>query len=160
LTPAAVKAAAGATEHLLLAPVADLAGTIADLRAHGLRAIGADQDGALSYSQADFRGPLALVVGSEGFGISGQLRRRLDQVVRIPMRGKVASLNAAVAGSVLLFAAAEQRGDAQPPTAAESDDAGRETTTAVAVGAAAETADATGAEPIAGDLLPDDTAGG
>ena len=48
LTPAAVKAAAGATEHLLLAPVADLAGTIADLRAHGLRAIGADQDGALT----------------------------------------------------------------------------------------------------------------
>jgi tRNA G18 (ribose-2'-O)-methylase SpoU len=51
------------------------------------------------------------VVGSEGFGISGQLRRRMDQAVRIPMRGKVASLNAAVAGSVLLFAAAEQRGE-------------------------------------------------
>jgi len=124
LTPAAVKAAAGATEHLLLAPVADLAGTIADLRAHGLRAIGADQGGALSYSQADLRGPLALVVGSEGFGISGQLRRRLDQVVRIPMRGKVASLNAAVAGSVLLFAAAEQRGEAPPPAEEAAADAG------------------------------------
>ena len=116
LTPAAVKAAAGATEHLLLAPVADLAGTLADLRAHGLRAIGADQAAALSYAEADLRGPLALVVGSEGFGISGQLRRRLDQTVRLPMRGKVASLNAAVAGSVLLFAAADGRETALAPS--------------------------------------------
>jgi len=159
LTPAAVKAAAGATEHLLLAPVADLAGTIADLRAHGLRAIGADQDGALSYSQADFRGPLALVVGSEGFGISGQLRRRLDQVVRIPMRGKVASLNAAVAGSVLLFAAAEQRGDAPPPTGSEA--AGADPAPTEEDGATpAETVAEVDAEPTAGELLPDDTQAG
>ena len=113
LTAAAVKASAGASEHLLLAPVADLAGAIADLRGHGLRAVGADQEAALPYTQADLRGPLALVVGSEGFGISGQLRRRLDMTVRIPMRGKVGSLNAAVAGSVLLFAAAEGRGRAE-----------------------------------------------
>jgi 23S rRNA (guanosine2251-2'-O)-methyltransferase len=111
LTPAAIKASAGATEHLLLAPVENLGSTIADLRGRGLRTIGADQEASLSYSQADLRGPLAIVVGSEGFGISGQLRRRMDQAVRIPMRGKVASLNAAVAGSVLLFAAAEQRGE-------------------------------------------------
>ena len=112
LTAAAVKASAGASEHLLLAPVADLAGAIADLRGHGLRAVGADQEAALPYTQADLRGPLALVVGSEGFGISGQLRRRLDMTVRLPMRGKVGSLNAAVAGSVLLFAAAEGRAPA------------------------------------------------
>ncbi len=115
LTPAAIKASAGATEHLLLAPVADLAGTLADLRGHGLRAIGADQDAALGYAEADLRGPLALVVGSEGFGIPGQLRRRVDMTVRIPMRGRIASLNAAVAGSVLLFAAAAQRGDEPSP---------------------------------------------
>lgn len=122
LTAAAIKAAAGATEHLLLAPVADLAGTLADLRARGVRTIGADQSASLSYSQVDLRGALAIVVGSEGFGISGQLRRRLDQTVRIPMRGKVASLNAAVAGSVLLFAAAEQRGDAIPAPSASLDE--------------------------------------
>jgi 23S rRNA (guanosine2251-2'-O)-methyltransferase len=159
LTPAAVKAAAGATEHLLLAPVADLAGTIADLRAHGLRAIGADQDGALSYAQADLRGPLALVVGSEGFGISGQLRRRLDQVVRIPMRGKVASLNAAVAGSVLLFAAAEQRGDAAAPAYAASAEPVPEVTHAPDE-QAAETAQPVTAEPEPAELLPNDTASG
>ena len=125
LTPAAIKAAAGATEHLLLAPVADLAATLADLRARGVRTVGADQDAPLTFAEADLRGPLALVVGSEGFGISGQLRRRLDMSVKIPMRGKIASLNAAVAGSVLLFAAAEGRPDAapppSPPAAAEPD---------------------------------------
>jgi 23S rRNA (guanosine2251-2'-O)-methyltransferase len=115
LTPAAIKAAAGATEHLLLVPVDNLAATLADLRGRGLRAVGADQAAALSYAQADLRGPLALVIGSEGFGISGQLRRRLDQTVRIPMRGRIASLNAAVAGSVLLFAAAEQRNAGPEP---------------------------------------------
>jgi len=159
LTPAAVKAAAGATEHLLLAPVADLAGTIADLRAHGLRAIGADQEGALSYAQADLRGPLALVVGSEGFGISGQLRKRLDQVVRIPMRGKVASLNAAVAGSVLLFAAAEQRGDTAAPTTADAEQPAAEVINAPDE-PAAEAAEPLTGQPEPAELLPDDSASG
>ena len=109
LSPAAIKASAGATEHLLLAAVDDLAGTLADLHGDGLRVVGADEDASLSYADADLRGPLAIVVGSEGRGISGPVRRRLDLAVRIPMRGKIASLNAAVAGSVLLFAAAGQR---------------------------------------------------
>jgi 23S rRNA (guanosine2251-2'-O)-methyltransferase len=166
LTAAAIKSAAGATEHLLLAPVADLAGTLADLRAHGLRTVGADQQAALTYSQADLRGPLALVVGSEGFGISGQLRRRLDQTVRIPMRGKVASLNAAVAGSVLLFAAAEQRGEAatEPPPQPAPGDAEQERLPVdgqpgdEADHAEAATDDST-QEATPPDLLPDDTAG-
>jgi 23S rRNA (guanosine2251-2'-O)-methyltransferase len=110
LTAAAIKSSAGASEHLLLAAVDNLPGTLADLRAAGLRLVGADEGAGMRYAEADLRGPLALVVGSEERGISGALRRRLDQTVRIPMRGRVASLNAAVAGSVLLFAAAEQRG--------------------------------------------------
>jgi 23S rRNA (guanosine2251-2'-O)-methyltransferase len=110
LTAAAIKSSAGASEHLLLAPVDNLPGTMADLRSAGLRLVGADEGAGLRYSEADLRGPLALVVGSEERGISGALRRRLDMTVRIPMRGRVGSLNAAVAGSVLLFAAAEQRG--------------------------------------------------
>lgn len=117
LSPAAIKASAGATEHLLLVPVDDLPATLVDMRARGLRLVGADEGAPMRYGEADLRGPLALVVGSEGYGISGALRRRLDQLVRIPMRGRIASLNAAVAGSVLLFAAAEQRGTP------ESDDA-------------------------------------
>src|SRR5262249_48999330 len=102
-------ASAGATEHLLLVPLDDLAAGLADLHARGLRIVGADEEASLSYRDADLRGPLALVVGSEGQGISGPIHRRLDLVVRIPMRGNIASLNAAVAGSVLLFEAAAQR---------------------------------------------------
>ena len=111
LTPAAVKASAGAVEHLLLVPVDDLAGALVELHSRGLRIVGADAEAPLSYREADFRGPLALVVGSEGRGVSGTVRRRLDLAVRIPMAGRVASLNAAVAGSILLFEAAAQRGE-------------------------------------------------
>lgn len=109
LSPAAIKAAAGATEHLSLAAVDDLPGTLADLHGRGLRIVAAEEDASLSYAEADLRGPLAIVVGSEGRGISAPIRRRLDLSVRIPMRGRIGSLNAAVAGSILLFAAAQQR---------------------------------------------------
>src|SRR3954451_6137909 len=109
LSPSAIKASAGATEHLVLAAVDDLAGTLADLHGDGLRVVGADEDASMPFSDADLRGPLAIIVGSEGRGISGSVRRRLDLVVKIPMRGKIESLNAAVAGSILLFAAAVQR---------------------------------------------------
>lgn len=109
MTASAIKASAGASEHLLLAPVDDLPGALADLHARGLRIVGSDEAAPLAYRDADLRGPVAIIVGSEGRGVSGAVRRRLDLVVRIPMRGKVASLNAAVAGSVLLFEASAQR---------------------------------------------------
>ena len=119
LTAAAIKASAGAVEHLLLAPVDDLPGTLVDLRARGLRIVGADEEAPLTHREADLRGPLALIVGSEGQGLSTAVRRRVDLAVRIPMRGRVGSLNAAVAGSVLLFEAAGQRGlpEDRPPGA-------------------------------------------
>jgi tRNA(Leu) C34 or U34 (ribose-2'-O)-methylase TrmL len=112
LTPAAVKASAGAVEHLLLVPVDDLAAALADLHSRGLRVAGAEADAPLTVRQADLRGPLVLVVGSEGQGLGPTVRRRCDVVVRIPMRGSVGSLNAAVAGSILLFEALAQRDDA------------------------------------------------
>jgi 23S rRNA (guanosine2251-2'-O)-methyltransferase len=117
LTPAAVKAAAGATEHLLLAPVEDLAGALADLRLRGLQVIGADDEAVRNYRQADLRGPIALVIGSEGRGLAPAVRRRCDLLVRIPMHGRVGSLNAAVAGSILVFEAVGQRGEAVGPGA-------------------------------------------
>ena len=70
---------------------------------------GADGDAPLTARQTDLRGPLALVVGSEGQGLGPAVRKRCDLFVRIPMRGAIGSLNAAVAGSVLLFEVAAQR---------------------------------------------------
>ena len=123
LTPSAVKASAGAVEHLLLAPVDDLAGALSDLHSRGVRIVGAEAGAPLTARQADFRGPLAIVVGSEGQGLSPAVRRRCDLVVRIPMRGVVGSLNAAVAGSVLLFEAVAQRDPARSrrPTSRRTD---------------------------------------
>jgi 23S rRNA (guanosine2251-2'-O)-methyltransferase len=158
LTAAAIKASAGATEHLLLASVDNLPGTLADLRSAGLRLVGADEGAPLRYAEADLRGPLALVVGSEERGISGALRRRLDMTVRIPMRGRVASLNAAVAGSVLLFAAADQRGVAETgdrtelPVEQEADEV-----VADAPGEAADAPESATAEPV-DELLPGEPA--
>jgi len=117
LTPAAVKASAGAVEHLLLCPVDDLPAAMSDLRIRGLRIAAADAEAPLTAAQADLRGPLAIVVGSEGQGLTPAVRRRADLAVRIPMRGAIGSLNAAVAGSILLFAAVAQR---EPGAAGES----------------------------------------
>ena len=119
LSPSAVKASAGAVEHLLLCPVDDLPGALSDLHIRGVRVVGAEAGAALTVRQADLRGPLAIVVGSEGQGLSPAVRRRCDLVVRIPMHGLVGSLNAAVAGSVLLFEAVSQRDlEEVEPTAA------------------------------------------
>jgi 23S rRNA (guanosine2251-2'-O)-methyltransferase len=114
LSAAAIKASAGAVEHLLMVPVEDLADALTDLHVRGLRIIGSDADAPLTARQADLRGPVAIVVGSEGQGLGPAVRRRCDTVVRIPMRGHVDSLNAAVAGSILLYEASSQRGGERP----------------------------------------------
>ena len=109
LSPSAVKASAGAVEHLLLHPADDLPATLSDLHARGVRIVGADGDAPLTARETDLRGPLAIVVGSEGKGLGPAVRRRADAFMRIPMKGAVGSLNAAVAGSILLFEALAQR---------------------------------------------------
>lgn len=121
LSPSAVKASAGAVEHLLLCPVDDLAGALSDLHARGVRIAGAEGDAPMTARQSDLRGPLAIVVGSEGQGLGPAVRRRCDMFMRIPMRGAVGSLNAAVAGSILLFEAVAQRDDTGAPSTAGSD---------------------------------------
>lgn len=111
LSPSAIKASAGAVEHLLLCPVDDLAGALGDLHGRGVRVAGAEGDAPMTARESDLRGPLAIVVGSEGQGLGPAVRRRCDLLMRIPMRGAIGSLNAAVAGSVLLFEAVAQRDD-------------------------------------------------
>jgi 23S rRNA (guanosine2251-2'-O)-methyltransferase len=151
LTPAAVKASAGATEHLLLAPVDDLPGTLADLHVRGLRVVGTDADAALTYREADLRGPLVLVVGSEGRGLAPAIRRRCDVLVRIPMHGRIESLNAAVAGSVLVFEAAAQRGLPEPSAGAAPAEPARPSAGAAGSAAAEPPPDA---EPPADEADP------
>jgi 23S rRNA (guanosine2251-2'-O)-methyltransferase len=121
LSPAAIKASAGAVEHLLVARVENLADELTALRLRGIRVVGAEAEAAQGYREADLRGPLCIVIGAEGRGLSPAVRRRVDLFVRIPMAGKVASLNAAVAGSILLFEALGQRPfTAQPVPAPET----------------------------------------
>jgi 23S rRNA (guanosine2251-2'-O)-methyltransferase len=109
LSAAAVKASAGASEHLLLARVEALGETAAQLHERGIRLIAADQDAQTGAWDADLTGPIAIVVGSEGSGLSGAMKRRCDLLVRFPMAGRVASLNAATAGALLLFEVVRQR---------------------------------------------------
>jgi 23S rRNA (guanosine2251-2'-O)-methyltransferase len=124
LSPSAIKASAGAVEHLLLCPVDDLAGALSDLHVRGVRIAGAEGDAPMTARESDLRGPLAIVVGSEGQGLGPAVRRRCDMFMRIPMRGAVGSLNAAVAGSILLFEAVAQRdmerADGSPPAPTEA----------------------------------------
>ena len=109
LSTAAVKASAGASEHLLLARVPSLGEALHDLKEQGLRLIAGDQEARGSAWDAELSGPIALVVGSEGSGVSGATKRRCDLLVRFPMAGRVASLNAATAGALLLFEVVRQR---------------------------------------------------
>lgn len=113
LTGTVVKTSAGAWEHISISRVGNLSRTLNDLKKAGLWVAGADASGSLSYFEADFTTPLALVVGGEGKGL-GRLTKRCDYLVRLPMRGRVSSLNAAVAGSVLLYEALRQRIVKQP----------------------------------------------
>ena len=109
LSAAAVKSSAGASEHLLLARVESLGESLHELKERGVRVVAADEKAEVTAWEADLAGPLAVVVGSEGSGISGATRRRCDLLVHFPMAGRVASLNAATAGALLLFEVVRQR---------------------------------------------------
>ena len=109
LSPAAVKASAGASEHLRIGRLPTIGEAIHELKVAGLRVVAADQGAPASAWDSDLTGPLAVVVGSEGSGLSGATRRRTDLLVSFPMAGRVASLNAATAGALLLFEIVRQR---------------------------------------------------
>ena len=110
VTPAAVHASAGAAEHMRVAQVTNLVDTIATLKAHEVWIVGMEAVwGARLYTEADLTVALGLVVGSEGEGLRRLVRERCDYLIRLPMSGHVASLNAAVAGSVVLYEARRQR---------------------------------------------------
>jgi 23S rRNA (guanosine2251-2'-O)-methyltransferase len=114
VTPAVVSASSGASEHLLIAQV-NLAQAIAQLKERGLWIAGLE--GAITSqlpNEIRLDGPLALVVGNEGQGMRALVRDSCDFLLRLPMRGKIESLNAAVAGSIALYLAWQARGFTSP----------------------------------------------
>ncbi len=103
------KAAAGATAHLPIARVANVAGALRVMKKAGIWAAGAAGGGAVDYTRADLTGDVAIVIGAEGDGISQVVRKECDFVMSIPMYGTLGSLNASVAAGILLFEARRQR---------------------------------------------------
>ena len=103
LTPAAVKASAGAVEYLPVAREVNLTRTIERLKKEGVWIYGTAMNGE-DYRKVDFSGPKALVIGSEGEGMSRLVGESCDKIVTLPMKGKIESLNASVAAGILLYA--------------------------------------------------------
>ena len=108
LTWAVGKASAGAVEYVPVARVANIASTLDELKKQGLWVYTADMDGS-NWCETDFRGGVVLVVGSAGKGVRRLVKEKSDFVVSLPMRGKITSLNASVAASVLMYEVARQR---------------------------------------------------
>ena len=108
LTAAVFKTSAGAAAHLPVARVANLASVVDELKEAGVWVYGADMEGQ-NWCETDFSGGVALIVGSEGSGISRLLKEKCDVMVSLPMQGAVSSLNASVAGGIILYEIARQR---------------------------------------------------
>jgi 23S rRNA (guanosine2251-2'-O)-methyltransferase len=109
LSPEAVKASAGASEHIPIAMVPNIKNAIRDMKESGITIIGAEADADQLPWEADLTGPLALVMGSEGEGMRKTVREQCDLLVRLPMRGKVNSLNVSVATGIIIFEIMRQR---------------------------------------------------
>lgn len=109
LNATVAKTSAGAVEYVPVARIGNISQTLRELKQRGMWVAGADMDGEQTYYEADLTGPLVLVVGSEGHGMSRLTREHCDFVVRMPMAGRINSLNASVAGSILMYEVMRQR---------------------------------------------------
>lgn len=103
LTETVAKAAAGALEHLPVARVGNLTQALEHLKRQGYWIYGLDERGEQSYDQVDYASPTALVLGGEGKGLHQLVRKHCDFIVRIPLAGKISSLNVSVAAGIVLF---------------------------------------------------------
>lgn len=109
VTAAAMKTAAGAFAYLPVCQTGNIRQTLEMLKEKGSWVVGADMDGESLYYEANLKGPLVIVMGAEGKGVSPLTRKMCDFCVRIPMKGKVSSLNVSVAAALLIYEAAKQR---------------------------------------------------
>ena len=111
VTAAAMKTAAGAFAYLPVCQTGNIRQTLEGLKEKGFWVVGADMGGESLYYEANLKGPLVIVMGAEGKGVSPLTRKLCDFCVRIPMKGKVSSLNVSVAAALLIYEAAKQRGE-------------------------------------------------
>lgn len=109
VTPTVYKSSAGAVEHVRISKVTNLNNTIDKLKEKGIWVYGADMSGESYCCDANFNGPLALIIGSEGKGILKLTKEKCDVLVKIPMVGKISSLNASVAGGILMYEILKQK---------------------------------------------------
>lgn len=109
LTATVAKASAGAVEYMKVARVTNISSVIAELKEKGVWVFGTAAEGSVPMYQADLTGPAAIVIGSEGDGMSQLVRKNCDMLLSIPMKGKISSLNASAAASILLYEAVRQR---------------------------------------------------
>ena len=109
LTAVVSKTSAGAVEYMPVARVSNMAAAIRDLKKLGVWVYGTAADGEVDLYHADLKGPSAIVIGNEGQGMSRLVAESCDQLVRIPMKGSISSLNASAAASILLYEAVRQR---------------------------------------------------
>ena len=103
------KTSAGAVAHVPVARVPNIPALLKDLKKQGVWVFGTAADGTTSLYDADLKGPAAIVIGSEGTGMSQLVRKNCDVMVHIPMKGRISSLNASAAASILLYEAVRQR---------------------------------------------------
>lgn len=108
LNAAVARTSAGAVEHVAVVQIGNIAQTIEKLQARGCWVVGADMDG-VDYFAANLAGPIVLVIGAEGRGLGRLVKQKCDDIVSIPMRGRVNSLNASNAGAVLMYEVLRQR---------------------------------------------------
>ena len=109
LTATVAKASAGAVEYMKVARVTNINNAIADLKEKGVWVFGTAAEGSIPMYKADLKIPAAIVIGNEGDGMSPLVRKNCDVIVHIPMKGRISSLNASAAASILLYEAVRQR---------------------------------------------------
>ncbi|MGB2711902.1 MAG: 23S rRNA (guanosine(2251)-2'-O)-methyltransferase RlmB, partial [Conexibacter sp.] len=119
VTPAVCKASAGAVEHLAIARVRNLADFLLDARKAGAWCYGADGGAPVAYTQPDYRGAVVLVMGSEGRGLRPRVAKACDELICLPLKGRIGSLNVNAAAAALLYEVVRQRagGRLGPPVA-------------------------------------------
>ena len=109
LTAVVAKTSAGALEYMKVAKVTNIVSTIEELKQKGVWIFGTAAEGSVPMYKADLTGPTAIVIGSEGDGMSRLVQKSCDMTVHIPMKGHITSLNASASASILLYEAVRQR---------------------------------------------------